>query len=69
MWKTRRKPQPRYVGFIDIRDTSGRQSGFNVHPDEGLVTVRGALEHNAEFTVDEFRLLAKQIETILDTSD
>ncbi len=45
--------------FIDIRDTSGRQSGFNVL--DGKVTVRGVLRHGAEFTCAEFLELAKQI--------
>ncbi len=53
------------VRFIDIRDTSGRQSGFTLM--DGKVYVRGVLENGAEFTETEFRLLGKQIEKMLDT--
>lgn len=53
--------------FIDIRDTSGRQSGFTVHED--TVTVRGVLKHGTEFTMDEFRQLAKNINKALDPTD
>ena len=49
---------------IDIRDINGRQSGFTVHED--TVTVRGVLEHGAEFTMNEFRKLAENINKALD---
>ncbi len=53
--------------FIDIRDTSGRQSSFTVHED--TVTVLGGLPHNTEFSFNEFRKLARNIDKALDPTD
>jgi hypothetical protein len=53
--------------FINICDTSGQVSGFTVHED--TVTVRGVLEHGAEFTMNEFRQLARNIDKALDPTD
>lgn len=53
--------------FIDIRDTSGRQSSFTVHED--TVTVLGVLPHNTEFSFNEFRKLARNIDKALDPTD